>query len=48
MTLAPPPEVGQSAPAIVATTSTGEPFDLAEHLGKPVVVYFYPRANTPG
>ena len=42
------PEVGEAAPAIVATTATGGKFDLADHLGKYVVVYFYPRANTPG
>jgi len=41
-------EVGDAAPPIRATTTTGEPFDLAAHLGEYVVVYFYPRANTPG
>jgi peroxiredoxin Q/BCP len=48
MTQPPLPEVGQTAPPIVATTTTGEPFDLSEHRGEFVVVYFYPRANTPG
>ena len=42
------PEVGQTAPPIVATATTGERFDLSEHRGEFVVVYFYPRANTPG
>ena len=42
------PEVGEVAPAIVATTATGEPFDLAELRGGHVVVWFFPRANTPG
>jgi peroxiredoxin Q/BCP len=42
------PEVGQSAPAIEAATTGGAHFSLAAHLGKWVVVYFYPRANTPG
>lgn len=42
------PEVGSQAPGIHTTTTQGEPFDLAEQRGKWVVVYFYPRANTPG
>jgi peroxiredoxin Q/BCP len=44
----PLPEVGQVAPVFSAATSNGEDFDLSEHLGEFVVVYFYPRANTPG
>jgi len=42
------PEVGQAAPPIVATTATGERFDLAELLGGYVVIWFFPRAMTPG
>jgi len=42
------PKVGDSAPDIDAATATGERFHLAEQLGRWVVVYFYPRANTPG
>lgn len=45
---APKPTVGQHAPAIEATTATGKPFSLAGLRGKWAVVYFYPRANTPG
>ena len=41
-------EVGDEAPRITASTTLGVPFDLAEQRGKWVVVYFYPRANTPG
>lgn len=48
MTELPNPEVGQVAPPIKATTTTGGTFDLAEHVGEFVVAYFYPRANTPG
>lgn len=40
--------VGDPAPAINATATGDGPFSLADHLGKWVVVYFYPRANTPG
>jgi thioredoxin-dependent peroxiredoxin len=42
------PRVGDPAPAIDAPTATGSRFSLSEQLGKWVVVYFYPRANTPG
>ena len=28
--------------------STGGPFRLADHAGSPVVLYFYPRDDTPG
>ena len=42
------PEIGEIAPPIKATTATGEPFDLAEHLGGYVVIWVFPRANTPG
>jgi peroxiredoxin len=48
MSTHPQPEVGQAAPPIKAATTTGGTFDLSEHLGEFVVVYFYPRANTPG
>jgi peroxiredoxin Q/BCP len=39
---------GDKAPEIKLDTDTGEKFDLAKHKGKKVVVYFYPRADTPG
>jgi peroxiredoxin Q/BCP len=39
---------GAKAPAIELQTDTEEAFDLAEHKGKNVVVYFYPKADTPG
>ena len=42
------PAVGDPAPAIEAPTATGEHFSLAANTGSWVVVYFYPRANTPG
>jgi len=41
-------EVGDVAPPIVAPITGGETFDLTEHRGAWVVVYFFPRANTPG
>lgn len=42
------PEVGEAAPSITATTATGDSFDLADLLGSYVVIWFFPRAMTPG
>ena len=39
---------GGSAPNIKLQTDTGESFDLASLKGKTVVLYFYPKADTPG
>lgn len=40
--------VGETAPEIDAPTSQGGHLRLSDHRGSWVVVYFYPRANTPG
>jgi peroxiredoxin Q/BCP len=42
------PAVGDAAPPIRAPITRDGEFDLAAYRGKWVVVYFYPRANTPG
>jgi len=39
---------GDQAPAIHLESDTGEPFDLESVRGKKAVLYFFPRANTPG
>jgi peroxiredoxin Q/BCP len=39
---------GDLAPAINATDENGEEITLEEYRGKKVVLYFYPRDNTPG
>jgi peroxiredoxin Q/BCP len=39
---------GDKAPAIKLQTDTGEDFDLSQHKGRKLVVFFYPRADTPG
>jgi len=39
---------GAAAPAISLDTDSGEPFTLASLKGKNVVLYFYPKADTPG
>lgn len=41
-------EVGQPAPDFALPTADGETFSLAAHQGRPVVVYFYPKADTSG
>ncbi|MCC7440667.1 MAG: peroxiredoxin [Bdellovibrionales bacterium] len=39
---------GDAAPAITAKTQSGEDFDLASRKGKWTVLFFYPKAGTPG
>lgn len=41
-------EEGQEAPEIDAPITGGDRFRLSGQRGRWVVVYFYPRANTPG
>jgi thioredoxin-dependent peroxiredoxin len=42
------PEIGQKAPAINALNQKGETVSLDNFKGKKVVLYFYPKDNTPG
>ncbi len=39
---------GDPAPDIALQTDSGQPFRLADVHGKNVVLYFYPKADTPG
>ncbi|HET8874551.1 MAG TPA: thioredoxin-dependent thiol peroxidase [Gaiellaceae bacterium] len=41
-------EEGQEAPGFELTSDTGERVRLSEFRGKPVVLYFYPKDDTPG
>jgi len=41
-------EPGDKAPAIKAVTDEDKPFTLASLAGKQVVLYFFPKADTPG
>lgn len=41
-------EVGKKAPAFTLESSDGGKVKLSDSAGKVVVVYFYPRDNTPG
>jgi thioredoxin-dependent peroxiredoxin len=42
------PKIGEAAPEIDLPTSDGKRFRLADRRGKWVVVYFFPKAFTPG
>lgn len=41
-------EVGTKAPAFTLPDKDGKPVSLSDFAGKKVVLYFYPRDNTPG
>jgi peroxiredoxin Q/BCP len=41
-------EEGKPAPDFALTSDSGETVRLSDYRGKPVVVYFYPRDDTPG
>jgi peroxiredoxin Q/BCP len=39
---------GDTAPSISVETDTGSHFELSSLIGKNIVLYFYPKADTPG
>jgi peroxiredoxin Q/BCP len=41
-------EAGSKAPAFTLTATDGSKIKLADLKGKPVVLYFYPKDDTPG
>ena len=41
-------EIGTKAPAFTLPDKDGNPVSLSDYLGEKVVLYFYPRDNTPG
>ena len=41
-------KVGDNIPNINVTTHKGEAINLSNFKGKKVIIFFYPRANTPG
>ncbi len=41
-------QVGDQAPDFVATTDSGETVRLSDFRGKKVILYFYPKDDTPG
>ena len=42
------PEIGEKAPDFTAMSDAGEEVSLSSLRGKKVVLYFYPRDDTPG
>lgn len=41
-------QAGDTAPAFTLPDADGKQVSLADHLGRKVIVYFYPKALTPG
>ncbi|MFJ1755277.1 thioredoxin-dependent thiol peroxidase [Kitasatospora sp. NPDC088134] len=41
-------QAGDTAPAFTLSDADGHQVSLADHLGRKVIVYFYPAALTPG
>ena len=41
-------EVGSKAPAFTLNDKNGNPVSLSDFLGTKVILYFYPKDNTPG
>ena len=39
---------GDKAPDFRATADDGKPVSLGDFRGKNLILYFYPKANTPG
>ena len=42
------PVIGETAPPISALDQSGKTVNLSDFLGKTVVLYFYPKDDTPG
>lgn len=41
-------KLAQSAPEFTGKDQNGSDLSLSDYTGKPVVIYFYPKDNTPG
>jgi thioredoxin-dependent peroxiredoxin len=41
-------ETGATAPQFTLPDQDGEPVSLSDYAGKTVILYFYPKASTPG
>ena len=48
MTNTSPSAVGREVPDFALPATGGKDFRLSEQRGKPLVIYFYPKDNTPG
>jgi peroxiredoxin Q/BCP len=43
-----PIDIGKRAPAFALTDQDGQTHKLSDYAGRPVVLYFYPKDDTPG
>lgn len=41
-------KVGDTIPYFTATDRLGNSFDIRNYIGQPLVIYFYPKDDTPG
>ncbi len=41
-------KLGKKVPDFTATATNDSVFTLSENMGKNIVIYFYPKDNTPG
>lgn len=41
-------KVGDKIPKVTVNDESGNPIDLTSFMGRKLVVFFYPKANTPG
>ena len=41
-------EAGDAMPKLTVTDGEGQTRDMADFLGKPLVLWFYPKDDTPG
>jgi peroxiredoxin Q/BCP len=41
-------KIGDKIPSFTSIDSKGDSFDIIKYIGKPLVIYFYPKDDTPG
>ena len=41
-------EPGKKAPAFTLKDQNGDPHKLSAYAGRPIVIFFYPKDDTPG
>lgn len=41
-------KIGEKAPDFAVTDDSGSTVSLRDYRGKNLILYFYPKANTPG